>query len=242
MSQHSNFIKVIGTGSSGNAYLIQAEGESLLLECGLNYKDILKGLDFNISSLKGCLITHSHLDHCKAYKELLKSGIDIYSNSGTLEKLGILGERRTRILQDNDIRIGNFIVYSFEGNHTNNDGEKCASQYFVIYHKFLGKIAFITDSFYIRESFKNIDHILIEANYSEDILETLDNNRARIIKSHMSLETCKKTLMSWNLEGTKDITLIHLSKQNGNANRFKKEVEELTGIKTFIAEKGLIIK
>ena len=237
MSQHSNFIKVLGTGSSGNAYLIQAEGESLLLECGLNYKDILKGLDFNISSLKGCLITHEHKDHCKAYKDLIKSGIDIYTNKGTAEGLGILGTRRVHTLEDTTIEIGNFTVTSFESEHTNNDGSNCPGQCFLIYHKAIGKIVFITDSYYTRYRFKNIDHVLIEANYSEDILDTLDNNRARIIKSHMSLETCKKTLTSWNLKGTKDITLIHLSKQNSNANRFKKEVEELTGIKTFIAEK-----
>lgn len=54
-------IKVLGTGSEGNSYLIEAEGESLLIECGLPYKQILKGINFNIKGMVGCLITHSHL-------------------------------------------------------------------------------------------------------------------------------------------------------------------------------------
>lgn len=241
MKQLSSFIKVLGTGSSGNCYLIQAEGENLLLECGLNYKEILKGLNFNINGLLGCLVTHSHKDHCKAYKDLLKSGIDIYTNKGTQEELGIPGARRVNTLENETIKIGGFIVTSFESEHTHNDGSKCPGQCFLIYHKSLGKIVFITDSYYTRYSFKGVDHILIEANYSEDILDTLEEHRARIIKAHMSLETCKKTLTSWDLGGTKDITLIHLSKTNGDSVRYKEEVEQLTGIKTFIGEKGLII-
>jgi hypothetical protein len=48
-------------------------------------------------------------------------------------------------------------------------------------------------------------------------------------------------LKSWDLTGTKDITLILISHENGEPDRFQKEIEELTGIKTYIAESGLII-
>ena len=83
--------------------------------------------------------------------------------------------------------------------------------------------------------------MLIECNYSEDVLAQLPPWRARTIKSHMSLETLKETLITWNLEKTKDITLIHISKDNGNPDRFQKEIEELTGIKTYAAVPGLEI-
>lgn len=166
----------------------------------------------------------------------------MYSNKETLEKLGVLGQRRTHILQNETMIIDGFTVVSFPGVHTNNDNSKCEVQSFLIYHKDLGKIAFITDSYYTMYILKDVDHILIEANYSEDILEGLEEHRARIIKSHMSLETCKKTLSSWDLSTTKDITLIHISSTNGEAERYKKEVEELTGIKTNIAERGFVIE
>ena len=58
----------------------------------------------------------------------------------------------------------------------------------------------------------------------------------------MSLETLKETLPTWNLEKTKDITLIHISNDNGNPDRFREEIEELTGIKTYAAVPGLEIK
>ena len=88
----------------------------------------------------------------------------------------------------------------------------------------------------------DIDHVLIECNYSEDVLPQLPQWRARTIKSHMSLETLKDTLKHWNLRKTKDITLIHISNDNGNPDRFRDEIEELTGIKTYTAIPGLEIK
>lgn len=54
-------IKVLGTGSMGNSYLIKAKNKSLLIECGLTFKQIIKGLDFDIKGVVGCLLTHSHL-------------------------------------------------------------------------------------------------------------------------------------------------------------------------------------
>ncbi|EPY2295179.1 hypothetical protein ACXATC_002817 [Clostridium sporogenes] len=37
-------IKVLASGSRGNCYIIQAGEEKLLLECGIDWRNILKGL------------------------------------------------------------------------------------------------------------------------------------------------------------------------------------------------------
>ncbi|MDS2204199.1 MBL fold metallo-hydrolase, partial [Clostridioides difficile] len=37
-------IKVLGSSSKGNCYLLQLKNETLILECGVSYKEILKGL------------------------------------------------------------------------------------------------------------------------------------------------------------------------------------------------------
>ncbi|HEK4983663.1 TPA: MBL fold metallo-hydrolase, partial [Clostridioides difficile] len=59
-------IKVLGSSSRGNCYLLQLKNETLILECGVSYKEILKGLDFNLKSVVGCLVTHEHKDHSKS--------------------------------------------------------------------------------------------------------------------------------------------------------------------------------
>ena len=94
----------------------------------------------------------------------------------------------------------------------------------------------------MKNRFNNVDHLLIECNYSEDVLPTLPAWRARTIRSHMSLETLKEMLSTMDSSKTKDITLIHISGENGDPDRFKQEIEELTNIKTYIGETGLIIE
>ena len=54
-------IKVIGSGSSGNCYRIDDGKTALLIECGLPIKKIKEKLNFNLTGICGCLLSHSHL-------------------------------------------------------------------------------------------------------------------------------------------------------------------------------------
>lgn len=47
-----------GSGSSGNAYAIKCEQEVLLIELGMAWKDILKGLNYKIEDVAGCIVSH----------------------------------------------------------------------------------------------------------------------------------------------------------------------------------------
>ena len=165
----------------------------------------------------------------------------IYTSKGTQEALNLQDSKynyRVRTLETTvRVGIGNFIILPFNVEHDVNEPLG-----FLIYHKELGKVVFATDTYYLSNRFKDVDHILIECNYSEDILDNLQSHRARVLKSHMSLETLKSTLKTWDLSSTKDIMLIHVSEGNGEPERFRGEIEEMTGIKTYIATKGLEIR
>jgi phosphoribosyl 1,2-cyclic phosphodiesterase len=234
-------IKVIASGSSGNCYLLETKKETLILEAGINIKKIKEGLNFDLSKVVGCLITHEHKDHSKSVKEVLKCGIDAYMSEGTLKGIELdfnSSHRIPYLLEHNSIfKVAGFTIIPFNTQHDVNEPLG-----FLIQHEELGKILFATDTYYLKNRFNNVDHILIECNYSEDCIPELPTWRARTLKSHMSLETLKETLKSWDLTGTKDITLIHISHDNGEPERFKKEIEELTGIKTYIGKSGLIIQ
>jgi len=54
-------LKVLASSSSGNAYLLQSPTQTLIIEAGIPYKQILEGLDFNLKGVVGCLISHQHL-------------------------------------------------------------------------------------------------------------------------------------------------------------------------------------
>lgn len=55
------FVRCIGTGSSGNCYaLYDNDGKILLLDLGLERKKIVKEIDFNVSDVVGCVVSHEH--------------------------------------------------------------------------------------------------------------------------------------------------------------------------------------
>lgn len=233
-------IKVLASGSSGNCYLLETEKETLIIECGIRYRDILKGLNFDLNKVVGCLISHEHGDHSKAINEIMNAGIDVYMSVGTKEGIDFKSSATHRInivKHGKRYKIGGFDVVPFNVEH-----DVSEPLGFLLQHKELGRILFATDTYYLRNTFINVDHILIECNYSEDILEEIPPYRARVLKSHMSLETLKETLKTWDLSRIKDITLIHISEGNGEPKRFRKEIEELTGIKTYVAIPGLEIR
>jgi phosphoribosyl 1,2-cyclic phosphodiesterase len=107
------------------------------------------------------------------------------------------------------------------------------------------KLLYLTDTAYCKYRFNGLSHILIEVNYSIDILRANVDAGAvpvelknRLLKSHMSLETVKEFLRANDLSRVEGIWLLHLSDGNSDAERFKKEIMELAGKPTFIAPGG----
>lgn len=137
------------------------------------------------------------------------------------------------IIRPNEqFEIGTFLILPFKTEH-DADG----SLGFVIYSVTTGeKLLFITDSYYCRYKFFRLTHIMIECNYAPDILErNIDEGRItesmknRLLTSHFSLPNVKKFLQANDLSRVEEIHLIHLSNANSDAERFKREIQELTG-------------
>ena len=179
----------------------------------------------------------STFDHSKAVKDIMRAGIDCYISAGTAEALGLSGHRINIVKAKQQFRIGTWTVLPFDTQHdaaeplgfllANQDGEK---------------LLYATDTYYIRYRFQGLTHIMVEANYSLDILRanveagTVDANlKNRIIKSHFSLENVKKFLQANDLSRVQEIWLLHLSDGNSDAERFKREIQSLTGKPVYIA-------
>ena len=187
--------------------------------------------------LRLALYLMSTFDHSKAVKDIMKAGIDCYISAGTAEALGLSGHRINIVKAKQQFRIGTWTVLPFDTQHdaaeplgfllANQDGEK---------------LLYATDTYYIRYRFQGLTHIMVEANYSLDILRanveagTVDANlKNRIIKSHFSLENVKKFLQANDLSRVQEIWLLHLSDGNSDAERFKREIQSLTGKPVYIA-------
>ena len=225
-------IEVLGSSSKGNCYILRTKESTLILECGINYKEILNALKYDLSNVVGCLVTHEHLDHSKSMKDLMKSGIDVYASAGTFEANNITGHRVKLIEAKRSISVAGFSILPFDVQH---DAKEPLG--FLIYHPEFGKLLFATDTYYIHYKFAGLSHIMVECNYSAELLkDNLESGKLnpfmkkRLLASHFSLENVKKFLLANNLKNVESIMLMHLSDGNSNANNFKNEIERLTGI------------
>lgn len=77
----------LASGSSGNSFLLQCNGMSLLVDAGLSGKQMTERLDevgCNPGALRGILVSHGHSDHVKGLGVLSrKFKLPIFVNAGT---------------------------------------------------------------------------------------------------------------------------------------------------------------
>lgn len=230
-------IQTIASGSSGNAYLINDGRSQLLLECGINYRGIQIAMDFKTSELSGVLVTHEHKDHTKGLKDVLKAGINCYMSKGTAEAEGIKHHRLKIVENKKQFKVGSWTVLPFDVEH-----DVAEPFGYLLMNEKGEKLLFATDTYFVRYKFKGLNYIMIECNYSKDIL---DKNVAegkisktmpkRLLRSHFSLENVKEFLKANDLSKVREIHLLHLSNNNSDEDRFKREVQELTGKTVYVS-------
>ena len=222
-------LKVLGSESAGNCYLLESFFEIIILEAGISFHEVKKALNYDLRKVTACLITHSHGDHCKYAADYIKAGIDIYTSAETIQAAGLSGHRVHPIQANTMIKIGEFKIIPFPGPHG------VPTLGFLISHPFSGSILFVTDAACIPNKFNNLSHILIEANYHDEIL-TSD----RAVGKHMSLYTCLEFLKANDLRQVHNIVLLHLSHTNSDAKLFKKTVQTIAPNTTvWVADKNL---
>jgi phosphoribosyl 1,2-cyclic phosphodiesterase len=237
-------LHVINSNSLGNAYILENDQEALLIECGVRFDRIKKALGFNLNKVVGCIVTHEHKDHCVAEADVRAAGIGLYASPGTHKAMGSEKDHQAKmVIPGKEFFVGRFRVLAFDIKHD------CAQPVgYLINHPQTGTTLFLTDSYYCEYTFAGLNNVIIEANYSQTILDarvssgsSIKSLRDRVIESHMSLDTCRQTLLANDLSRVNNIVLIHLSDNNSNASQFQSTIAGATGKMVHVAEPGLTI-
>lgn len=164
-------LHILGSNSLGNCYVLEAVSGSLIIEAGVRFLEVKKALRFKINGIVGAIISHHHNDHAKYIGELAASGVLVLALSETLEAKQLLGAPFTRAIEPlHGIKIGDFKIMPIALNHSNNDGTRCGCLGYVIDHPESGRILFVTDTMTLDVVVPRMNHIMIEANYADDIL------------------------------------------------------------------------
>ena len=226
----------IASGSTGNCYRLENGTDTLILEAGLHIRSIQEGFDFKLSEVAGCLSTHFHADHSKSLGKLMALSVPCYVTRGTADALKLTGHRLHIIEAGKQFAVGSFTVMPFEVEHD------CPGAVGFLIASGNDRLLFVTDSYFIRQKFRGLTMIAVECNYDSDIMAAnVDAGlypvaaRDRVYGAHMSLATCKEFLQAQDLSKVEAIYLLHLSDANSDAEGFKKQVEELTGVPVEVA-------
>lgn len=54
-------LSILASGSKANCYILHNDSEALIIDSGVVFKEVQKELSFNISKIRGMVISHEHL-------------------------------------------------------------------------------------------------------------------------------------------------------------------------------------
>ena len=229
-------LRVIGTGSSGNCYLLTDKNDNtLILDAGIK-ASVIRAEIRDSETVCGCLVTHEHNDHSRAAFELALHGIRVGMSNGTMD---CIKARNTvnveRLIAKQTYVYGVYKVMPFDVQHD------AAEPYgFLIEHMpTREKVVYATDTYYLRYTFPNVQYWIVECNYVDDcISETNEFLRRRLLTSHMSLRRLEDVFRANNLSQTSRIIIVHLSDSRSDEQMMVRRLHELTEVEVIPARAG----
>lgn len=225
-------LTVLNSDSSGNSYIIQSNDKYLLIEAGVNIREVIKGVKFELRKVAGVIVSHSHGDHSKYIPDFLFMGIPVYSNKDVAEKYKRVETMHTCKKYD----IDGFKIQCIGVPHN----VPCYS--FVIDTPENERILFITDTSCFKYRVKGVNILMCEANYSGYIMEKNAGEgkfSSSANRNHLSIDQAIDIIKRHDTTDLQNILLLHLSAGNSDAEMFKDMVKNETLCNCLVADAGV---
>lgn len=218
--------RVLGSGSTGNATLVEGGDTRILIDAGLGPRSLaerLQSAGVDPASLSAVFLSHEHSDHCRGAAPFsAKWGVRICGSRGTYAAVG-LGEAEIAGYDVLEVgvprRVGDLTVTGIPVPH-----DAAAPLAFVV--------AWQGDSFGhatdlgnlsrgVVESFRHCDAILVESNYDPGMLRDgpypwMLKERILGPRGHLSNGDVGRYLGEGLGEACRTVVLAHLSQKNNH--------------------------
>ena len=218
-------IWVLGSGSKGNAVLVECDGSRMLVDCGYGTRNLtkrLKTIDVDPRSIDGCLITHEHTDHVSGAAAAAKRwGWQLYATAGTASAAELTGKHVHRVEPGATLDFPRMTVTSTRTPH-----DATESVGFVVESRSTGAraglfydIGYVTRR--IASACESLDILVIESNHDEDMLRygPYSPSLKRRIASklgHLSNPDAGRFAREMVTPNLKHVVLAHLSEENNS--------------------------
>jgi len=215
-------IRVLRSGSSGNAIWLASGGTAVLIDAGLPADVILRALAAppEAPPLRAILLTHEHDDHAHGAAALSRAlEVPVFANEGTIRGAGALlsGAEVERFATGRPFHVGDLTVEAFPVPHdalepvglvvTGNATRVCVAT----------DLGEATEE--VRERAAASDAVLIEANYDLALLGVSPypwflKNRILSPTGHLSNDAAAQVALQAAANGARAVALVHLSDIN----------------------------
>ncbi|NUM52464.1 MAG: MBL fold metallo-hydrolase [Candidatus Hydrogenedentes bacterium] len=215
---------LLGSGSSGNATYIEADGSKILIDNGLSYRQLesrAAQADITFDGLKAIFVTHEHADHVAGVGVLTrKVNVPVYMTRGTADRLppgiGKLNDIRYFEAGDditlNGMRVGSFSVCHDAADPVSFVVEACGTK--------LGLAADLGHTTtLVRQRLAHSHGLIVESNYCPDMLRrssypAMIRQRINSDFGHLSNRDAGKLLAHILHDALRLVVLVHISEEN----------------------------
>jgi phosphoribosyl 1,2-cyclic phosphodiesterase len=182
-------LTVLGSGSRGNALLLESGGDALLVDAGFSPRDLERRLESaggRPAGLSGIILTHEHGDHARGAPGAAAAwGVPIFASRGTLDALaGRLrpGTATRPLAIGHGTRCASFTVHAYPTAHD------ASEPLTVVVEDAEGRRAGIaydvgSPTTALRHACRDLDALVLESNHDEVMLRASEypaTVRARI--------------------------------------------------------------
>lgn len=215
----------LGSGSRGNATLVQHGDTCVLVDCGFTLRETeirLARLGIDGNALDAVLVTHEHGDHIRGVGPLArKFGVPVYLTHGTY--------RQSRIGQVRDlIKINSHDSFAVKGLQVqpvpvpHDASEPCQ----FIFSNGAKKLGVLTDlgsiTPFVQQSYCGLDALLLECNHDAEMLEKGPypyslKRRIGGDYGHLSNFQAAGLLREIGVGQLQHLVISHISEQNNRA-------------------------
>lgn len=218
--------RVLGSGSSGNATLVEAGDTKILLDAGLGPRELaerLQSLGVDPASLEAIVLSHEHNDHAKGAASFSRKwGVKLIGTRGTYSAAGFgaVEIASYQVLEpDVPFQVGALELRGIPIPH-----DAAAPVAFVLSHGG-ASLGHATDLGHLNravlDGFRGLDALLIESNYDSEMLRNGPypwSLKERILspRGHLSNADVARYLGQGLGESCRTVVLAHLSQKNNH--------------------------
>lgn len=238
----------LGSGSSGNSYLLASSEGYVLIDVGIGIRLLKKYFSergFDFSRIKAIFVTHEHADHVKSVGAVAnKWNVPVYATAKVHRGMTFSYHMRTKLKSDlvrvmqvgTTVSVAGFRLTSFPVPHDSDENVGYEVNFGTHTLCLITDAGEVTDE--IMNHMKRAEYLIIEANHDAEMLASGKypfELKQRIAggKGHLSNTAAAEALAQLNYDHLKHIWLCHLSEENNHPELARKTIEQ------YLRQKGI---